>query len=175
MKFAPMVLEEIAASGGFTHRLDLSVADIPAGLALAAANTIWLTAPGGPNVVLPTFDAGTIVKRVLLHLTTPFKNTAQSGFNSSTISIGDTGSATKFVSAVQINENGTEVIDTFPGTENSIYTASLQMVVTLNAMAGFSSSTLNVGKLYALFAIERAADQAWVKYPPFGPGTTATN
>jgi len=124
---------------------------------------------------LPAVAAGDIIKRTEVHLTTPFKASGDSGLNDTKISFGDTGSATKFVNAVQINENGTEVIDTFPGTENQIYTAAGQLQIQFGSMTGKTVSNLNVGKLYILFALQRAADQSAVKTASgggFGSGYT---
>jgi hypothetical protein len=165
MRFVQLTNEEKTSTGGFTHRLDMTFEDIPAGVAVNTAYT-WSTAP------LPAVAAGDIIKRTLVYLTTPFKASGDAAFNSTTISVGDTGSATKYVNAVQINENGTEVITSFPGTENQIYTAAGQLQIQFGSMAAKTLSNLNVGKLYVLFAVQRAADQSATKYPPFGSGYT---
>lgn len=164
MKFRCLTIEERAATG-MTHRLDFDVSDIPAGIATATAQT-FNTAP------LPVFKAGMIVKRSQVYLTVPLAPPAgQPTFNTTTLSIGDTGTATKFINAVQINENGTEVITTFPGTENQIYTADTQMSLTLGAPpATFSLSGLIRGKFYVLMAIDAAADPAKTVSPPFTGG-----
>jgi hypothetical protein len=163
MKFAPLTIEERAASD-MTHRLDFTYEDIPAGVAVATSQ-LFNTAP------LPVLKAGMIVKRILMYLTTPFKDASDAAFNTTTISIGDAASATRFVNAVQVNENGTEVITTFPGAaENTIYTGNSQMSVTVNSMAAKTISDLDVGRLYVLFNIEDAADPAKKQTPPFTGG-----
>lgn len=169
MKFSCLTIEERAATGGFTHRLDFSYADIPAGI---ANNTSKVWAAG----FLPAVAASDIIKRVELHLTTKFQNTADAAFNSDTISIGDATTATRFVNASEANANGTAVNDVFPGAvENVIYTAAGQLQLTLNSMAAKSISNLNAGKAYCLFAIDRAADPARMAAPPFGPGYVPGN
>lgn len=156
-------MEERAASG-MTHRLEFDASDIPAAVATNTAY-VFNTAP------LPILKAGMVVKRIHLYLSIPFKDSADAAFNSTTISIGDAGSATRWVSAVQINENGTEVITTFPGAaENTIYTANSQISLTLNSMAAKTLSNLNTGKLYCLFNVESGADPAKTKAPPFTGG-----
>lgn len=163
MKFRCITEEERAATQ-MTHRLDFDVSDITAGIAV---NTAFFanTAP------LPVLKAGMIVKRIELYLTTPFKDASDAAYNSTTLSIGDAGSATRWVSAVQINENGTEVLTTFPGAaENTIYTADSQVSVTLNFQATKTVSDLDVGKFYCLFCIDNAADPAKKAATPFGGG-----
>ena len=112
-----------------------------------------------------------VVKRIHFYLSIPLKNSADAAFNSTTINLGDAGSATRWMSGVQLNENGTEVITTFPGaTENQIYTANSQIQFVLNSMAAKSLSDLNVGKWYCLFNVESGADPAKTKNPPFTGG-----
>ena len=163
MRFAPLTIEERAASQ-MTHRLDFDVSDIPAGIATNTAYT-FNTAP------LPLLRAGMVVKRIHFYLTTPLKNSADAAYNTTTINLGEAGSATRWMSAVELNENGTEVITTFPGAaENTIYTANSQIALTLNSMAAKTLSSLNTGKFYCLFNIEAGADPAKRQNPPFTGG-----
>lgn len=163
MKFAPLTIEERAATG-MTHRLDFDVSDITA---TTATNTAYVfnTAP------LPVLKAGMIVKRILAYLSVPFKDASDVNYNSTTLSLGDAGSATRWMSAVQINENGTEVLTSFPGAaENTIYTANSQISLTLGSMAAKTVNDLDVGKFYILWNIENAADPAKKQAPPFTSG-----
>ena len=66
MKFAPLTIEERAASG-MTHRLDFDVSDIPAGIATNTAFT-FNTTP------LPLLRAGMVVKRIHFYLSIPLKD-----------------------------------------------------------------------------------------------------
>jgi hypothetical protein len=160
-----MTIEERAAQG-FTHRIDFSTADIPAGIAVNTSQ-VFSTAP------LPALAASDIIKRIYLHVSTPFAVSTDAAFNSTTLSLGDAGSATRFASAVQINANGTPTINTFPGaSENFIYTAAGQLQITLNSMAAKSLSNLNVGKLYILLNVERGADKSSESGVPYGTGYT---
>lgn len=165
MKFSPLLSEQRAASG-FTHEFEFSYADIPAGI---GNNTSQVWGAG----YLPALAAGDIVKRVQLHLSEPFELTTDAAFNSDTISVGDTTTATRFVNASEANRNGTEVLNVFPGAvENVIYTAAGQLQVTLNSMAAKSLSNLNRGKAYVRFAIDRAAASSRERQLPFGTGYT---
>jgi hypothetical protein len=169
MKFSPLTDEEIAASGGFTHRLDFSYRDIPTGIANNTAKT-W-----GAGY-LPAVAASDFVAKTELHLTTPFAVTSDAAFNSSTISFGDVTTATRYVNASEANLNGTEVLDVVPGAAtNAIYTAAGQLQLTLNAMANKTVSSLNAGQAYILVEIHRAAHRAREAATPFGAGTTTTN
>lgn len=164
---------EEKAAYGFTHRIDFSYLDIPAGIANNTAQVF--AAAGSPSgwIGLPATKASDIVRRVELHLTTPFENTADAAFNATAISLGDAGSATRFINASEGNINGTEVIDVLPGASaNYIYTAAGQLQITIGSMAAKSISNLNKGKFYILLDIERAADQSAEKAAPFGTGYT---
>lgn len=166
MKFAPLTIEEQASSGGFTHRLDFSYRDIPAGIANNTAKT-W-----GAGY-LPALGASDFVAKTELHLTTAFSDASDAAFNSDTISFGDTTTATRFVNASEANVNGTEVLNVVPGAvTNAIYTAAAQLQLTLNSMANKTVSDLDGGKAYILVEIHRAADKTREQAAPFGDGNT---
>lgn len=166
MKFSPLTNEEKTASGGFTHRLDFSYRDIPAGIANNTAKT-W-----GAGY-LPALRASDFVAKTELHLTTAFEDASDSAFNSSTISFGDTTTATRFVNASEANKNGTEVLNVVPGAvTNAIYTAAGQLQLTLNAMANKTVSDLDVGQAYILVEIHEAGQKPQEQATPFGTGNT---
>jgi len=145
-----------------THRLDFDVSDIPAGIAVNTAYT-FNVAP------LPLLKASYVVRRIHCYLSVPFAASADAAFNSTTLSLGDAGSATRWLSAVQINANGSPTLTTFPGAaENTIYTANSQIQIVLTpSPASKTLSSLNVGKFYVLFAIDYGADPARRQNPPF--------
>src|SRR5882724_11863589 len=142
MKFAPLTIEEQASTGGFTHRLDFNYRDIPAGI---ANNTSKVWAAG----YLPALVASDIMIKTELHLTTAFSDASDAAFNSSTLSLGDATTATRFINASEANVNGTEVLNVIPGAnQNVIYTAAGQLQLTLNSMTGKSISDLDAGQGY---------------------------
>jgi len=166
MKFAPLTIEEQASTGGFTHRLDFNYRDIPAGI---ANNTSKVWAAG----YLPALVASDIMIKTELHLTTAFSDASDAAFNSSTLSLGDATTATRFINASEANVNGTEVLNVIPGAnQNVIYTAAGQLQLTLNSMTGKSISDLDAGQGYILLSINRAADKAREQATPFGSGNT---
>lgn len=167
MKFSPLTEEEIAASGGFTHRLDFTYRDITAAIANNTAMT-WSTG------YLPALPIGTYVAKTELHLTTAFKDASDVAFNSSTISFGDATTATRFINASEANLNGTEIIEVVPGAvTNAIYlTAAGQLKLTLNAMANKTVSDLDYGQAYILCELHYSSDPAKQAAPPWGTGNT---
>lgn len=143
----PLLVEEIAGQFGFNKRWDASYKDV-------------LGVTIGVNTVM-TFTIGKVVAgdqlvQAHLHLTTAFAVSGDAGFNSITLDFGDTGSATRYLSGVQIDVNGTEVIDSYmdPGSDN-IYTAGDSLLVTLHSMALKDLTNVNIGKLYLEFTLLR--------------------
>lgn len=143
MKFKPLINNE-AAYSGYTHRLDFSYKDIPSGIANNTSK-LFNVAP------LPVIPNHSIIYNALLILVTPFANTADTAFNSDTISLGDVGSATRFFSAVEVNLNGSYVNESFASAKNTVYTAADQLSITLNSMTAKSISNLNQGQIICLF------------------------
>lgn len=161
MKFSPNIENEVAGLD-YTHRLDFSWQDIPAGIAANTSNTTW-------PITLPTPVAGDEVISAHLHVTEAFQNTADAAFNSTTVSLGDTNSATRFFSAVQVNANGSVVPDSTEQTDY-IYTTPYQLVLTMNSMTAKSLSNLNKGKAYIEMKIFRPSKLGIDKGIPFGTG-----
>jgi hypothetical protein len=159
MKFGPLTEEERAASG-FTHRLDFSYQDIPTGIANNTSTT-WSTG------FLPAIRAGDIELKSQLHLTTPFENTADAAFNSSTLSFGTVTTATRYVNASETNKNGSFVSNVIGANPNDIYTATGALILTLNSMAAKSLSNLNKGQGFILLGWDHTTDPAKEKAPPF--------
>lgn len=164
MKLSPQLLEELTE---FNWRWDFSYRDIPAGI---ANNTAQVFPLGGINVSggywngvnnsAPQMQDGDIIIEAEMHLITPFANTADTAFNTTTVSFGDQGSATRFFSAVQVNLNGTFVNDSIYTPNNAyIYLAAnlpQYLQFTLNSQSGKSISNLNQGQLWIGFQLFRA-------------------
>ena len=164
MKFSPLTEEERAA-WGFTHRLDFSYADIPAGVAVNTSTT-WSTG------FLPAIRAGDVEVKAELHLSIPFENTADAAFNSDTLSFGTVTTPTRYINASEANKNGTFVSNVVGANPNDIYTATGQLILTLNSMAAKSVSNLNKGQGFILLSWFHTTDPALEKSLPFSSGTT---
>lgn len=151
MKVTPLTDNE-GAPGLWGFQIDFSYRDIPAGIANNTSNTTW-------PIALPQLAAGDEIMQMELHLITPFENTADAAFNSDTLSFGDAGSATRFFSAVELNKNGTYVVDSNYSTP-FFYTAAGQFVLTMNSMTAKSLSNLNAGKAVIYVKLFRAGAKA---------------
>jgi hypothetical protein len=159
MKYGPQVLEE-AISGDYNWRWDFSFRDIPAGIANNTAQVFPLSGIVPAGVLQnPQMRAGDTIIQAHLHLVTPFANSADAAFNSTTMSVGDQASATRFFSAVQGNLNGAFVPDSFfnPGSAFIYLVGALPQFLqfTLNSMAAKSISNLTQGKLWVDFELFR--------------------
>ena len=139
MKVLPQAIEE-QQGGDLNYRIDFSYRDITAGIANNTAFTLTLF----------KLLAGDWIMRAELHLTTPFANSTDTGFNSDTFSLGDTASATRYFSGVELNLNGSYVVDSLYNTPYNIAAAALpqDIILTLNSMSGKSLSNLTQGKLW---------------------------
>lgn len=104
-------------------------------------------------------QAGDVIEKCSLHFDPAFSNSADPAYNDNTFSVGDEDLATRFMSAVQGNINGTEVLNTFENTAFA-YTAVKQITATVNSMAAKSLSNLNLGKAIILFKLNRTGDLA---------------
>lgn len=156
MKNQPQLLEE-AADHGYTHRADFSWRDF-FGVTIGANTDKTFT--------LFTAKAGDQIVAAHLHLTTPFKDASDTGFNSITLDFGDEDSATRFFSGVQICENGSEVIDSYlDPTGDYIYTADKLVKVNFNSMSAKDLTDVDVGKLYLEYTLIRHSNL--LKNPPY--------
>jgi len=140
-KMSCLLTEEMSKQG-YTHRIDFSYRGIAAGVANNTAAT-------GNIAALPL---ATVIYRATLILVTPFEDQSDTAFNDNTVSLGDTGSATRFFSGVQVNKNGTEVLDSIYNTLYQ-YAAADTLILTLNSMSGKSISDLDKGQLMILLQV----------------------
>jgi hypothetical protein len=142
----PLTNQEQAASG-YTHE------------AVIKAGTDLTESTANTSMVFNLFktQAGDVMEKAHLHLFPAFKDASDAAFNSDTMSFGDEDLATRFFSAVQTNENGTEVIDSFENTAYGPYTGVKQITWTVNSMAAKKLSDLDVGKAILLFKLNRGA------------------
>lgn len=146
MKNIPQVSEEVVQSG-FTHRADFSWRDF-FGVTIGAATDKAFT--------LAAVAAGDQLVAAHLHLTTPFKDASDAAFNDIALDFGDDGSGTRYFSGVQINENGTEVIDSYlDAGSDHIFTAAGSLIVNFNSMTAKDLTNVDIGKLYLEYTLLR--------------------
>ncbi len=145
MLVRPLTTNERAETPGFTHVARITADDLTT-TANATAQAITLCA-------LKALD---VVGRVMGIARTPFQNTADAAFNSDTVSIGDSGSATRWGAGVEANANGT-FLNQF-STTAVLYTANDSLIVTINSMTAKALNNINRGEYYVLFQLIRALD-----------------
>ena len=87
------------APRGFNHRIVVDHTD----LTNSTNNTTQ-------SLTLITLPAGTVVKSAAYFLKTPFKLSTNSSFDLTTVTVGDSGDADRYIDSTELNENGTEVL-----------------------------------------------------------------
>jgi hypothetical protein len=120
------------------------------------------TANTAQTIKLCDLVAGDINVKVALRVKTPFENTADAAFNTTTVSVGDVAAVNTYLTAAETNKNGT-VVPTRVSTNTAVvYTAADKVAVTFNAMAAKSLSSINKGELHVFFRLYRipALEQA---------------
>ncbi len=143
MKVTPL-LGESAITKLADLEVEITFADF---IAQTTANTAQLAAvPGG-------ILAKTSVKLVSAELVVPFEDTADAAFNSNILTIGDTGSATRHLTTMQLNKNGTPAYLSHGTGTQQVYTAADTLGFTLASMASKSLSSLKKGVLRAYFKL----------------------
>tara|TARA_R110000868_G_scaffold198_3_gene1959 strand:- start:891 stop:1511 length:621 start_codon:yes stop_codon:yes gene_type:complete len=164
MKTSNLTLNESAANGGFTHRIEIGHADL--------TETTTNTAQVLEALTLP---AGAVVLNVAAKLITPFKDASDNAFNNVAIEIGDGADTDRYLASTQINENGTE-IDFAAGsgaaaptqTGATVATANGSDAATTQALANalkvdYNKTITDVGALItAVAALQAARGHAYV-------------
>jgi hypothetical protein len=123
---------------GFTHKIVLTFADLTQSGA-GTAQTINMLAVANKQVVT----------RVATRLDTAFQNTGDAAFNSTAITIGDSGSANRFIASQELNANGSSVSAKAGATINA-YTAADNVAIVFTPTGGKSLNALNAGQLTVL-------------------------
>jgi hypothetical protein len=139
----PLISQESETLGGATHQVVLSHED----LTETTANT-------AQTINVLTVGLGSLVKCVAVRMVEDFEDASDSAFNTTTMTAGDGGSATRFLASMELNVNGTEVdfkagVDTFYG-----YTSADTVDVFVNSMTGKSLSNIDAGEVHLYFAVK---------------------
>ncbi len=96
---AELLSAEEQRAYGFTHRIKVTHEDLTE-----------TTAATDQVIPLLSVAAGALVTRCATRLVTPFNDASDVAYNDTQVSVGDGGSAARFLAAQQVNENGTEVL-----------------------------------------------------------------
>ena len=137
MLFKPLSQQEIGQKE-FTHMAVVTAND----LTQATANT-------AQSFNVAALPVGSVIEKVVLRLITPFKDPADAAFNSDTVDVGDTGSATRYLTAQEVNENGTEITaPQYNATLGGPFAASQFLTIRFNSMAAKSLVNIKIGELH---------------------------
>lgn len=133
MRITPLTLEERIATGA-----DLEVQFEHSDLTNAVVDgTQTLTVP---------IAAKMAVRLLRMILDVPFKNSADATNNSLLLSVGDGGSAARFLTSTELNENGTEVLLKAGVDIEFPYTVADTIDLLFTPDSGFALSALDTGR-----------------------------
>jgi hypothetical protein len=143
MLVRPLTTNERAEIPGFTH------------IAIITANDLTQTTVATAQAfTLCGVKAGDILYRAIGEPVVPFQNTLDAAFNSDTVSLGDTGLATRHLAATEANQNGTFL--KVMGNTPYLYTAADSLIATVNSMAAKALNNINRGEYHFLFCLTRS-------------------
>lgn len=124
--------------GGATHLIDVSHVD----LTETTVNTTQTLVPINAA-------AGDVVEVVAMRLVTAFRNTSDTAHNTTTLSVGDNDSGTRFLTSTQLNQNGTTIAfkEGTLTTRGFAYTAAKEIRLAFGSMSAKKLSDLNQGRV----------------------------
>ena len=129
------VLPNNSRVNGYTHVITIGHADLTE-TTTNTAHTFSIDIP-----------AHTYVRDALLDLVTPFEDKSDTAFNSTTITVGDTDTAAQYISATQVNVNGTEVlVKAMDGTARLYADGTDDLVISVGSMSAKSLSNIDAGE-----------------------------
>lgn len=140
-----LTTNERAESAGFTHVAILTADDLTA--------TVVTTAQA---ITLCGLKLGDVIFRAKGVPFVPFQNNADATNNTTTVSFGDTGSATRHLAATEANLNGTYL--NVLGTTPYLVPAATNLIVTFTPKTGTAPSAINRGEYHIFFALSRTDD-----------------
>lgn len=145
MRLQPLLGEERLGHMPATHIAILTNAD----LTQASTNTAQVI-----NLMpLIAKQGAEVIKAVLK---TPFQNTADSGFNTTAVTIGDSGTANSFLTSMELNVNGSLVYLKFGTGTKTVYTSADNVAITFNSMSAKALVNLNAGELWVYLKLTDA-------------------
>lgn len=145
MLVRPLSTNERAEMPGFTHLAVVTADDLTA--------TVVTTAQA---LTLCAVKNGDIIQRAIGVPVVPFQNSADATNNTTTVSLGDAGSATRHLAATEANANGTfaRVI----GSTMYLYTAAGSLLLTVTPKSGTAPNVINRGEYHVFFCLTRSDD-----------------
>ncbi len=147
MQINPLPLESQAAAGG-NYEVLVTHEDLTDAVASEAQT---LTVP---------IKAKMSARCVRSILDVPFENSASAGNDDLTVTVGDGGSAGRFLTSTQINKNGTEVPLKSGVDIEYPYTADDTIDITFTPKTGATLASLNAGQIRFILDIQDARQVA---------------
>jgi hypothetical protein len=136
MKVNRLQLEQQAA--GYTYKVVVTHED----LTEATADTAQV-------IELINVELGEIVEKVAVYMPTPFKDASDAAFNTNAATIGDGGSANRYLSSTELNVNGTEILaKAGTNTAGFAYVTDDTVDLTVAAMTAKSLDDVDTGELW---------------------------
>lgn len=152
MKLTPLAENTVAQNSGYTHEVILT----PANFAEAAFSEDAGTNDTDLTYTLYTTAVGDRVIDAAFHLVTPFEDQSDAAYNDTKVSLGDEDDPDGFLTATQINVNGTEVYvkhgdgALIPHT----YTAAKDITLLVESMTAKKLANLDKGHLVIQIEID---------------------
>ncbi len=147
------LLDNEFRGSGMTHQIEIKAED----LTEAAVNT-------PQDFVVTDLEEGDNLQKAAHHLKEAFADSSDVAFNSTTMSVGDSGDDDAALVDKQLNVNGTEVLASI--TPNSLatvpkaYVANNQVLVRINSMAAKALADLDVGRVIVQVQVGRPSQYA---------------
>jgi len=106
------------------------------------------------DITLITLPAFSVVKSAAIYLKTPFQDTADGAFDDLDVIIGDATDDDRFLTATEINVNGTEILaKANPSTTPHAYVASTAVVAKFTPETGKNVAALNAGEIHIFLEV----------------------
>jgi len=138
---------ETKAATGFTHKAVIDHTDLTE-----------TTADTDQTIELLAVAAGDFVEKAAFKLVTTFEDSDDTNLNDTQVSIGDGADPDRFITATQVNENGTEVYyKTSVPTVPYAYTAADTIDILVESMSAKSLSDIDAGELNVFLSIQKVS------------------
>lgn len=125
-----------------THKFVLTHSD----LTQAVDNT-------AQNITLATLPAGSVVNACAMKLVTPFEDSDDADLNTTTLVVGDAGSANRYLASTELNENGTEILFKSGTNVNFANVAATAVVAGFGSMAAKALEDIDVGEVHIYLSV----------------------
>jgi hypothetical protein len=145
MLLTPLSSEE-RLNGGFTHKVNLTYAD----LTETAANT-------AQTIAIFTAPVGTVIEKVATRVVTAFEDASDNALNTTTLIVGDDGNDDRYIASQELNVNGSEVLYKLSpvGTTTSpfVYTTANTVDAIFGSMAAKALNDIDTGEVNIYLAV----------------------